>query len=83
MIPYNGFHFTDDAGTHCWQLREKVCGSVENLGIKLDRNANREANPEQEQLLNSPDSKTKILSMPTDEESIILQEVMKALNANL
>jgi acetate kinase len=72
--------FTDDVGTHCWQLREKVCGGVENLGIKLDRKANWEASPEREQILNFPDSKTKILSMPTNEESIILQEVMKALD---
>jgi acetate kinase len=75
--------FTDEVGTRCWQLREKVCGSVENLGIKLDRKVNREANPDQEQFLNSPDSITKILSMSTNEESIILQEVMKALDANL
>jgi len=71
--------FTDDVGTHCWQLREKVCGSVENLGIRLDTKANREASPEREQFLNSAQSKTKILSVPTDEESIILKEVMNAL----
>jgi acetate kinase len=78
----NAIIFTDDIGTRCWQLREKVCGSVEYLGIKLDRKSNREANPEQELFLNSPESKTKILCMPTNEESIILQEVMKALNAS-
>jgi acetate kinase len=73
--------FTDEVGTNCWQLREKVCGSVENLGIKLDLKANLDADSDEEQFLNSPDSITKILSMPTNEESIILQEVMSALNA--
>jgi acetate kinase len=72
--------FTDVVGTRCWQLREKICGSVENLGIKLDKKANQEANNDEEQFLNAQDSKTKILSMPTNEESIILQEVMNAMN---
>lgn len=71
--------FTDDVGTHCWQLREKVCGAVENLGVKLDRVSNREARADSDQILSQPDSKVKILSMPTNEESIILLEVMHAL----
>jgi acetate kinase len=71
--------FTDDVGTHCWQLREKVCGEVENLGVLLDRVANREARADSDQILSQPDSKVKILSMPTNEESIILHEVMRAL----
>jgi len=71
--------FTDDVGTHCWQLREKVCGEVENLGVLLDRVANHEARADINQILNQPDSKVKILSMPTNEESIILHEVMQAL----
>jgi len=72
--------FTDDVGTHCWQLREKVCGEVENLGVKLDRTANREARADSDQLLSQPGSKVKVLSMPTNEEGIILHEVLQALN---
>jgi len=71
--------FTDDVGTHCWQLRERVCAGVENLGIRFDREANREAKPDQVQFLNPPDSQVRIISMPTDEESVILQEVMQAM----
>lgn len=69
--------FTDDVGTHCWQLREKVCGDVQNLGIELDRKANRKAAADKAQFINLPNSKAKIVSMPTDEESVILQEVLK------
>ena len=71
--------FTDDVGTRCWRLREKVCGEVGHLGIHLDVEANRLADPNQVQFVNTPDSNTRILSMPTDEERVILEEVIKAL----
>lgn len=71
--------FTDDVGTGCWQLREKVCGGVENLGVLLDREKNMSAIPDQAQFIQAAASPVKIISMPTDEESVILQEVMKAI----
>lgn len=71
--------FTDDVGTHCWQLREKVCGEVENLGIRLNRQANRTADAGKAQWLHADGSRTRIISMPTDEESVILAEVLKSL----
>ncbi len=71
--------FTDEVGTHCWQLRERVCAGVENLGIRFDRDANRAARPDQVQFLNPPGSQVRIISMPTDEESVILHEVMQAM----
>jgi acetate kinase len=72
--------FTDDVGTHCWQLREKVCGGVDQLGVRLDKEANRTARSDQVQYINAADSQVKITSMPTDEESIILHEVIQAMN---
>jgi acetate kinase len=71
--------FTDDVGTNCWQLREKVCGAVENLGILLDCEKNRTAVPDQVQFIHTEASNVKIISMPTDEEGVILQEVLNAL----
>ena len=72
--------FTDDVGTHCWQLREKVCGGAHQLGVRLDLDANRTAKPDQVQFINAADSHVKIISMPTDEEGIILHEVIRAMN---
>lgn len=69
--------FTDGIGTRSWQLREKVCSHVENLGVKLDRNANRAADPEGVTWINDKDSKVKILVLPTDEERVILEEVQR------
>lgn len=73
--------FTDDIGTHSWKLREKVCGNVQQLGIRLDLDANRNAKADQPQILNAQDSGVKIISMPTDEEQVILKEVVNALSA--
>ena len=72
--------FTDDVGIHCWQLREKVCGGADQLGVRLDKEANRTAKPDQVQFINAVDSQVKIISMPTDEEGIILHEVIQAMN---
>jgi acetate kinase len=73
--------FTDDVGTNCWQLREKVSGGADQLGVRLDKEANRTAKPDQVNFINTDDSIVKIISMPTDEESIILHEVIHALKA--
>jgi acetate kinase len=67
--------FTDGIGTGSWQLREKVCSNVENLGVKLDQKANRAADPQGVTWVHATGSKVKILVLPTDEERVILEEV--------
>lgn len=69
--------FTDEVGTHCSKLREKVCGDVSQLGVILDASANAVAKTDQPQFLHANNSKIKIISMPTDEEKVILEEVRK------
>ncbi|GAP22615.1 acetate/propionate family kinase [Leptolinea tardivitalis] len=71
--------FTDDVGLKSWKLREKVCRGVENLGILLDADANRLALPDQITCFSSPASRTRLLTVPTDEEQVILQEVLSQL----
>lgn len=72
--------FTDDIGVKAWQLREKVLGQVENLGIRLDVEANREATRGNGEMIDTPDSCSRILVIATDEESVIFDEVRKQLN---
>ncbi len=69
--------FTDDIGVRSWKLREKVCSGVENLGVLLDPEANRSAPSNQVSFVNRPESRTKILVMPTNEELMILLEVLE------
>jgi acetate kinase len=71
--------FTDDIGVSSWQLREKVCTGVEAMGVLLDFHANR-ATPRDVQIcVSDPASRTKILVLPTDEEKVILDEVLRLL----
>ncbi len=69
--------FTDDIGVKSWKLRERVCSGVESLGIELERDANRSAAIDQAVWLHTPASRTRLLSLPTDEEWVILTEVLK------
>lgn len=72
--------FTDSVGTQSWKLREMVCGGVESLGIRLDREKNRLTSAERESFIEAEGSTARILVIPTDEESVILDEVIQALN---
>lgn len=72
--------FTDSIGTGSWKLREKIAGGVESLGIRLDHEKNRLANPSAETFINRPESAAQILVIPTDEEQVILQEVIKTFD---
>jgi acetate kinase len=71
--------FTDSLGTRSWKLRERVCGDEGNLGIHLDNAKNRSAPPDAESFVESRDSATRIIVIPTDEELVILREVLGVL----
>jgi acetate kinase len=71
--------FTDEIGVKSWKLREEVCSGVENLGVCLDGQANRTAPSDRESIVSLAESRSKILVIPTDEESVILDEVIAQL----
>jgi len=56
-----------------------VCGSVEKLGVFLDTESNRAARSDKESFVNQPRSETAIIVIPTDEELVIVHEVLRAL----
>lgn len=68
--------FTDDIGMKSWELRQQVCRDADRLGILLDEQANRSAPNDRVSWINRPDSPTKILLVPTDEELVILKQVL-------
>jgi acetate kinase len=68
--------FTDDVGLISWKLREKVCGNAQNLGVEIDIAANKNAVKDKACLVSSTNSKTQIWVVPTDEEIVILKEVV-------
>jgi acetate kinase len=71
--------FTDDIGVRSWQLRQAVCQGVEGLGVVLDVEANRQAPGDRASVVSAPGSRTQILVVPTDEERVILEEVLGLL----
>jgi acetate kinase len=72
--------FTDDVGLRSWKLREQVLSGAEQLGVLLDRQANRLAPPERISEIQHPQSRTRILLIPTDEERVIAEEVARQLS---
>jgi acetate kinase len=68
--------FTDSIGVKSWKLRERVCSGVENMGLLLDKDANEHAFAEIASRISQPESHIQIWVVPTDEESIILKEVV-------
>ena len=71
--------FTDDIGASSWKLREKVCSNVESLGVQIDHAANCAAPRDAQTCVSQPDAHTKILVIPTDEEKMILEEVLLSM----
>ena len=73
--------FTAGAGELDWRLRQKTLAGLENLGIKLDAQRNAAAvSREKENVISADDSPVKALVIPTDEEKILIEEVVKVIN---
>lgn len=67
--------FTAGVGENQSLMREKVCENMEYMGIKLDKEKNNEIHGE-EAIISTPDSKVKVVVIPTDEELMIASDTM-------
>jgi len=59
--------FTGGIGENAFDIREKICDKLKNLGIILNMEKNRNTTG-QESLISSKDSAVKVFVIPTDEE---------------
>ena len=78
----NGVHaiaFTAGIGENSAAVRERVCASLQYLGVELDQNANREGKGER--CISTPRSRVKVYVVPTDEERVIAEETRKLAEA--
>ncbi len=70
--------FTAGVGENAIELREDIINTLSNpLGIKLDKEANSNIarfKSNQRGVITTPDSKTKVMVIPTDEEYMILKD---------
>ena len=70
--------FTAGVGEHTPEIRSRVAGNMEYLGIKLDEKKNYSGERDKARDISTPDSRVRVLIIPTNEELVIARET-KAL----
>jgi len=70
--------FTAGIGENRSELRQAICENLDQLGIVLDPDVNSRTKA-QEAVLSKPDSKVKVMVIPTNEELVVAREVKRCL----
>ncbi len=68
--------FTGGVGENRHEIREAVCEDMEFLGIKLDKDVNAKIMFGKDGIISTPDSKVKVVVLPTDEELMIATDTL-------
>jgi acetate kinase len=71
----DGIVFTAGIGENGPEIREMVCGNQEALGIQIDPVANLVRG--KEKIISTPESRVKVLVIPTNEELMIARETVR------
>ena len=75
--------FTAGVGENDDYLREQFCSGLEELGIKLDKEAHKNALARKgidEAIISAPDSRVKIFMIATNEELVIVEDTIAIMN---
>jgi len=72
--------FTAGCGEHTPELREAVTEGLEFMGVKFDKEKNKNAPRGSEVEISADDSKVKVFVIPTDEELVIAEETLKTIS---
>ena len=67
--------FTAGVGEHQWDVRQGAVEDLEFMGIQLDKEKNKK-NFGEEEIISTPDSKVKVVVVPTDEELLIASDTL-------
>lgn len=70
--------FTAGIGENRAEIREAICANVQELGIVLDLKRNSETRGT-EGVISAPESRVKIMVIPTNEELVVAREVKRVL----
>ena len=76
---FNVLIFTDTLGVEVPLLREKICDEMDFLGIKLDKEKNKNSTDYCLKDISADGSKVKILVVPTNEELMIAREIYRGI----
>jgi acetate kinase len=71
--------FTAGIGENTPTVRAGVCEGLEFLGVQLDENKNEGKNDGSIREISTPNSKVKVLVIPTNEELVIARETAELL----
>ena len=71
--------FTAGIGENSAELRELICRNLDQLGLALNSAANAQVVHGQEAVISAPNSRVKILVIPTNEELVIAREARRFL----
>lgn len=67
--------FTAGVSEHQWDVRKGATEGLEFMGIELDQEKNRK-NFGEEEIISTPESKVKVVVVPTDEELLIASDTL-------
>lgn len=67
--------FTAGVGEHQWDIRQAAATGLEYMGVELDLEKNR-ANFGEEEVISTPESRVKVVVVPTDEELLIATDTL-------
>ena len=68
--------FTAGVGEHQWDVRQGAVEDLDFMGIKIDTEKNKK-NFGEEEIISLPDSKVKVVVVPTDEELLIASDTLE------
>lgn len=71
--------FTAGVGENHSRVREMVCDNLKFFGVKLDKKVN-DATHGDEAVISTPDSKIKVVVIPTNEELVIAKDTMRLVS---
>jgi len=73
--------FTGGIGENSVFMREKICNSVTQIGVKLDLAKNKDAIAKEAEI-NTKDSKVKVFVIPTNEQAAIANDTYELAGGN-
>ncbi len=72
--------FTAGVGEHQWDVRYNALKDLEFLGIEVDYDKNK-ANFGEEEIISTPNSRVKVVVVPTDEELLIASDTLALIQS--
>ena len=75
----DGIIFTAGVGENSATTRQQICDKISYLGITIDPDKNAQRG--EEMIISTPDSKTAVMVIPTNEELMIARDTVELVNA--